>query len=76
MLLECLGTRNWRITFANYRWLNMNKEIALKKVLRYTNKDQIRTLGKYLDKVKCKWFNKTKELYKCILISNGDGLPK
>jgi len=57
MLLECLGTRNWRIIFANDKWLNMNKEIAYIIILRCTNKDQIRTLGKYLDKVKYKWFN-------------------
>jgi hypothetical protein len=35
----------------------MNKETAYRKILRCTNKDQIRTLGKYLDKVKFKWLN-------------------
>jgi len=46
----------------------MNKETAYWKILRCTNKDQIRTLEKYLDKVQCTWFNKTKEVYICILI--------
>jgi hypothetical protein len=46
-----------RIIFANDKWLSMNKQIAYRKTLRCTNKDQIRMLGKYLDKVKCKWFN-------------------
>jgi hypothetical protein len=40
----------------------MNKEVAYRKILRCTNKDEIRILGKYLDKVKYKWFNKTKEM--------------
>jgi hypothetical protein len=40
-LLEFLGTRNWRIIFANDTRLNMNKETAYRKILRCTNKDQI-----------------------------------
>jgi len=51
-----------RIIFANDKWLNMNKETAYRKILRCTNTDLIRTLDKYLDKVKCKWFNKTNEV--------------
>jgi hypothetical protein len=36
----------------------MNKEIAYRKTLRRTNKDQIRNLGigLYLDAVKYRWF--------------------
>jgi hypothetical protein len=38
----------------------MNKEVAYRKILRCTNKHQTRNLGRDLDKVKYKWFNKTK----------------
>lgn len=39
----------------------MNKGIAYRKMLRCTNKDQIRNLGKYVDIVKYKRFIKTYE---------------
>lgn len=38
----------------------MNKEVAHVKILRSTTKDQIRNLGRCLDKIKNKWFNRTK----------------
>jgi len=37
----------------------MNREVAYRKILRSTNKDQIRILGRCLEKIKYKWFNKT-----------------
>jgi hypothetical protein len=37
----------------------MNKDVGYRKILRRTNKDYIRNLGRYLHKVKYKWFNKT-----------------
>ena len=46
--------------FLEEKWLNMNKEVAYRKIVRCTNKDQIRNVGSYLDKVKYKWFNRTK----------------
>jgi hypothetical protein len=52
MLLDCLETINRRTTFLNGKWLGMNKEIAYRKILRCFNKDDIRNLGKYLDKIK------------------------
>jgi hypothetical protein len=61
ILLDCLETRNWRTTFSNENGLNMNKEVYW-KILRYTNKDHIGNLGRYLDKVKHGRFNKTKEV--------------
>jgi hypothetical protein len=58
MLLHC--SENWRMDFVNKKWLNVNKEVADRKVLNYANKDQIRNVVvRYLDKVKCKWFNNT-----------------
>ena len=65
---HCLGTINWGLKFLNYMWLSMNKEIAYNKVLRYTNKDQIGNLGRYLDKVRYKRFNRTKVILNTISI--------
>jgi hypothetical protein len=39
----------------------MNEKAAYMIILRGINKDQIRTLGRHIDKVKYKWFNETKE---------------
>jgi hypothetical protein len=62
MSLDCWETRNWKLKFLNAKWLNMNKEVTCRKMLRYANKDQIINVGRYLDIVKCKWFNKTNEV--------------
>jgi hypothetical protein len=51
----------------NEKWLNVNKEIPYMKILRTANKDQIKNLGRYLDKVKYKWFNQKKN-YQCVLV--------
>ena len=42
--------------------LNVNKELTYREILISTNKDQLRSLGRYLDRVKYKWFNETKEM--------------
>jgi len=42
------------------RWLSVNREVAYRKILRSTNKDQIRILGRCLEEIKYKWFNRTK----------------
>jgi hypothetical protein len=46
----------------------VNKDVAYSKMLTYTNEEQINAVVRYLDKVKCKWFNATKEM-KIIAIS-------
>jgi hypothetical protein len=51
VLLDCLETRNWRLKCLNDKWLNMNKIVAHRKMLRCTNKYEIRMLGRYLDTV-------------------------
>jgi hypothetical protein len=48
ILLECFKTRNWKQKFLNEKWSNWNNEIAYRKILRCTNKYQIRNLGRYL----------------------------
>ena len=65
--LDCLYTRNWRIQFLNKKLLNMKKEIAYRKKLRCTNKDQIRNLDRVKQKIKQNKY--------VSLVSNGDGLP-
>jgi hypothetical protein len=58
ILLVCRDTRIWRLKLLNDMWLSINKVVACKKILRCKNKDQLRNLGKYLDIVKCRRFNK------------------
>jgi hypothetical protein len=40
----------------------MNKEVAYRKILKTTNRTHIQNLGKYLNIVKNKWFNKIKNM--------------
>jgi hypothetical protein len=54
-LLDCFKTRNWRQKVLSEKWLNRNKEIAYWKILRSTNKDQIRNLGRSFENIKYKW---------------------
>jgi len=54
ILLDCLEARNCRMKYLNDKWLSMNKEVAYRKIIRCTNKDQIRNLGRYLDTIKYK----------------------
>ena len=60
ILLDYLETRNWRIKFLYNKWLSMNVKLDDRKILRCSNKDQLRNLGRYFDKINYKWFNKTK----------------
>ena len=60
ILLDYLETRNLRMKFLNDEWLGKNEKAAYRKILRCTNKDQIRDLGRYFDVINYKWFNKTK----------------
>ena len=60
MLIACLDNKNWRTKFLNKKWLIMNKAVACRKTLRFTNTDQLKNLGRYLDEVKYEWFNECK----------------
>jgi hypothetical protein len=44
------------------KWLNMNKEVTYRKLLKTTNRTHIRNVGKYLDMFKNKWFSKIKDI--------------
>jgi hypothetical protein len=57
ILLDCLEAGNGRRKFLNLQSLSRNQDIAYRKTLRRTIKDQINLgIGLYLDKVECKWF--------------------
>jgi hypothetical protein len=46
-LLNCLGTRNWRLKFLNDKRLNVDEEVAYRKILRCIIEDQIIKQKKY-----------------------------
>jgi hypothetical protein len=54
---------NWRKKSVKEKWLNVNKGVTCREVLICCNKDQLRCLGRYLDKVKYIWFHEMTELY-------------
>lgn len=58
ILLDCLGTINWRTKCL--KLLRMNKDVAYRKTFQCCNKDQIRDFGRYLNKTEYEWFNRTK----------------
>jgi hypothetical protein len=39
----------------------INEELAYKKIINCTNTVELRNLGRYLYKIKCKWENRIKE---------------
>jgi hypothetical protein len=61
ILLECKEIKYWREKLIHDKWLNMNKEITYRKILKTTNRTHVQNVGKYLDIVKNKWFNKIKD---------------
>ena len=42
--------------------MNVNEEVACRKIVKITYKVHILNFGKYLDTVKKKWLNKIKEM--------------
>ena len=62
ILLECKETKQWRVKLIHEKRLSMNKEITYRKILKITDRTHIQNLGKYLDIVKNKWFNKMEDM--------------
>jgi hypothetical protein len=62
ILLECKETKHWRVKLIHDKWLSMNKEVAYRKIVKITNRVHIQNLGKCLDIVKNKWFNKMEDM--------------
>jgi hypothetical protein len=47
ILLECKETKHWREKIIRDKWLNMNKEVACKNIMKITNRAHIHNVGKY-----------------------------
>jgi hypothetical protein len=60
IILKCLGTNKWREEYVNSNWLNMNEDLAYKKIISCINVNRIKALGKYLFKTKFKSENKVR----------------
>jgi hypothetical protein len=48
ILLDCRETKHWRVKLIHDKWLNMNKEVACRKMVKITNKVNLQNAGKYL----------------------------
>jgi hypothetical protein len=48
ILLECKETKYWREKLTHDKWLNMNKEVTYRKIIKTTNRTHIQNVGKYL----------------------------
>jgi hypothetical protein len=62
ILLKRLETRNWRDQFLSRKWLKLNEGLAYKKIINCTNIIELKNIGIYLYKIKCKWENKIRNL--------------
>ena len=58
-ITDCLVARNSGVKLLNEKWLDTKVEATAGIMLRNTNREQIINLGRCVDKVKYKWFNKT-----------------
>jgi hypothetical protein len=63
ILLKCPETRRLREHLLSRKWQIINEELAYKKNINCTNNTlELRHVGRYLHKIKCKWENRIKEL--------------
>jgi hypothetical protein len=62
ILLKCSETRKWREQFLSRKWLRLNELIVLKKIINCNNSIELRNIGSYLYKIKCKWDNRIRNL--------------
>jgi hypothetical protein len=62
IVLKCFETKKRREEYVrvNSDWLNINEDLAYKKIISRINVNRIKALGKYLFNTKCKWENKVK----------------
>jgi hypothetical protein len=58
LLLKCSETKKGREECANCNWLNINEDLAYRKLISCTNVNKIKSVAKYLFMTKCKWENK------------------
>jgi hypothetical protein len=62
ILLKCSETRKWREQFLSIKWLSLNEWIVFKKIINCNNSIELRNIGSYLYKIKCKLENKIRNL--------------
>jgi hypothetical protein len=60
IVIKCFETKKWREEYVNSNWLNINEDLAYKKIISCINVNRIKALRKYVFKTKCKWENKVK----------------
>jgi hypothetical protein len=61
ILLKCLEISRLREHLLSRKWQIINEELAYKKIINCTNNVELRNLGRYLYKIKCKLENRIKE---------------
>jgi hypothetical protein len=54
IVLKCFETKKWREEYVNSNWLNINEDLAYKKIIGCIKVNRIKAVGKYLFKTKCK----------------------
>jgi hypothetical protein len=59
-LLKCPQTKNWKEERVNSKRLNINEDIAYRKIIGFTNVIKIKSIGKYIFKTKCKLKDKVR----------------
>jgi hypothetical protein len=60
IILKCFKTKKWGEECVNSNWLNINENLAYKKIISCINVNRIKALGKCLFKTKCKWEKKVR----------------
>jgi hypothetical protein len=62
ILLKCSETRKWKEQFLSRKWLRLNELRAFKKIINCNISIELRNIGSYLQKIKCKWDNRIRNL--------------
>jgi hypothetical protein len=55
ILLKYSEMRNWREQFLSRKWLIVYEEVVFKRMINCANAVELRNMGKYLYKIRCKW---------------------
>jgi hypothetical protein len=60
ILLKFSETKKWWEECVNSNWLNINEDLAYRKIISCTNVNKIKSLGEYLFKTNCKGENEVR----------------
>jgi hypothetical protein len=61
ILLNWQTTKRYREKYLGKKWLHMNDVVAIKNLVRCSKTTDLRQLGTFLYKVRCKWGHHTKQ---------------